>query len=113
MSRKDTSQHLAIWHVLRVSASRNWRHLVLLLTSIAFVLMVATTATHQHKSNIEDRACTVCTAVAHQFSDIPPALAVAQTLSLLIYQLHRQEIRSFVFSAARLLPPSCGPPHSH
>ncbi|CDG86056.1 hypothetical protein [Janthinobacterium agaricidamnosum] len=96
-----------------MSAHAWWQLYVTLVAAISMVLLMATAATHLHKTALAAEDCALCCNVIDKIADltVPPAVAMTAPV-LLPYRLLTLAPLALVFSSNVMLPPSCGPPAS-
>ena len=87
-----------------------WRIWTALITTLAFVMLIATSATHHHATAVDDQDCAVCSVVTHKITDPPLVVLPRLVVIVLAYSPYLLAKSSVVFAAPVLLPPSCGPP---
>lgn len=87
-----------------------WRAVVALCTALAFTFVLATAASHHHKSNLESQTCAVCSVLADKLADLPRPPAIPLVLVLLAYRIEMTVSYACLYQSPRILPPSCGPP---
>jgi hypothetical protein len=109
MFRLRNSQ-LANAPVRRGRAVAPWRLWTALITTIAFVMLLATAATHHHATAIDDQDCAVCGVVTHKVSD-PPLITLPQQVVVVVgYSPYLLTKPTILKATPVQLPPSCGPP---
>jgi len=96
----------------RVRDVAPWRIWTALITTFAFVMLIATAATHHHTTAIDDQDCAVCGVVSHKVSDTPLVTLPEQVVVLLAYSPYLLAKPTLVQAMPVKLPPSCGPPAS-
>jgi hypothetical protein len=96
----------------RVRDVAPWRIWTALITTLAFVMLLATAATHHHATAIDDQDCAVCGVVTHKISD-PPLVSLPElVVVVLAYSPYLLAKPTVVQASPVQLPPSCGPPAS-
>lgn len=89
-----------------------WRWFVTLFTALSFILVVATSASHLHTQAAAAHDCAICCVVLDKLGGAPPAPILIHAVTLQSYRIVAVAQLALVYSASRLLPPSCGPPHA-
>lgn len=89
-----------------------WRWYVALLTVLSFCLVVATSASHLHKSTAAAHDCAICCVVLDKLADAPTPPALVHAVTLQSYLIAANRAIAVAYSSPQLLPPSCGPPHA-
>jgi hypothetical protein len=92
--------------------ARGWRLCVALFAALSFALLVSTSATHQHLSKLSAQDCALCVAVADTLADPPALPALVHQIDQQAYVLPAVAVHVAAFASPKLLPPSCGPPHT-
>jgi hypothetical protein len=88
-----------------------WRWYVALFTALSFCLVVATSASHLHKTAAAVHDCAICWVVGDKLSGTPPPL-LAHAVKLQSYRIAAISRFEVAYSSPRLRPPSCGPPRA-
>lgn len=109
---KRRHQHLASMPARHVRDVAPWRIWTALITTLAFVMLLATAATHHHATAIDDQDCAVCGVVTHKVSDPPLVTLPEQVVVVLAYSPYLVAKPTAVQASPIQLPPSCGPPAS-
>jgi hypothetical protein len=107
--RHQQLTHAPSW---RARDAAPWRIWTALITTLAFVMLLATAATHHHATAIDDQDCAVCSVVTHKVSDPPPVTLPALVVVVLAYSPYLLAKPTVVKASPIQLPPSCGPPAS-
>jgi hypothetical protein len=89
-----------------------WRWSVALFTALSFWMVMATSASHLHKSAAAAHDCAICCVAVDKVAGAPAAPALVHTVTLQSYRIAADLAIAFVYSSIRLLPPSCGPPQA-
>ena len=91
---------------LRVVPSR----LVLVVTALAFTILVSVAASHLHVTADDDRDCAICAAFAGKVEGPSASVAIlAPAIAVYVDRAWRPR-RQIARSTPILVPPSCGPP---
>ena len=93
-------------------ARGQWRVLVAWFAALAFLLMVATSASHVHKTTQAAHDCELCSVVADTIGDVPVAPALVHVVEHALYRIDPIATAAVALVFPVLLPPSCGPPHA-
>ncbi|MBA5604220.1 hypothetical protein H3H36_02435 [Duganella sp. FT3S] len=89
-----------------------WHWSVMLLTTLSFLFVISTTATHIHKTASALQDCAICYLVADQLGDVPAPPSLIHDSHFQPYHLVAVTVQDVVYSSPQLLPPSCGPPYT-
>ena len=88
-----------------------WRACVALITALALVLLLITSATHHHNSELEADECALCCVATDKISNVTPLVLIAAAIAYFLYfSSVITHPATALFTTARLLPPGCGPP---
>jgi hypothetical protein len=89
-----------------------WRWCVALFTALSFCLVVATSASHLHKTAAAAHDCAICCVVLDKLADAPPVPVLVHAGMLQSYRIVTISSFEVTYPSPDLLPPSCGPPHA-
>lgn len=94
-------------HSTRRSLMRMW---IAAVTVLAFITLLATAASHHHRTAVEDRDCAVCSTAAHKVPELTVAIALPPVVFQFFYPTVPFVARKAVYAAFPFIPPTRGPP---
>jgi hypothetical protein len=89
-----------------------WRVMLAWCMALAFLLMVATSSAHVHKTTQAAHDCELCSVVADVIGDVPVPPALVHVVEHALYRIDPVATASVALVFPVVLPPSCGPPHA-
>jgi hypothetical protein len=104
------SRKAAYPRAVRPVARSSWATFVVLLSIFSLVWLLASAATHHHKTALAEHDCVVCSAASVSIAVDNPPVVVAAPVDFLVYFFTPVHVSDTFVATVLNLPPSRGPP---